>query len=158
MTGLVPDAVDAVLLQEGSDPEGTLDEAHERPGSQETNTMAVVMGCVALAWRFRTHLARPDNNRESDRRHGRPRSEAWVPRARPWPRSDRQSQLSRRNQVFPVTGARPSWQGAGFFSPRAGSLIRSGSPPGVGEQERRVRTWTAEQAVSPNLLFLSTKF
>ena len=70
MTPFALDAVDAVLLQEGSDPEGTLDEADERPGSQETNTMAVVMGAVALAWRFRTHLARPD--RDGDRRDGRP--------------------------------------------------------------------------------------
>ena len=107
------DAVDAVLVRNWGDLEGTPEQAEEWAVRHDLNTAPVVMGILGLAWSWRNRFGRPENDR--DRRRQRS-----APRARTWPRLDRQSQLSRRNQVFPVTGARPSWQGAGFFFPRAG--------------------------------------
>ena len=83
MTDPVPDAVAPVLIQDGRNPEGALEQADERAESNEPNATTVVMGVLALAWRWRIHLGRQDNDR--DRR--RTRSATLAPRAWPWHQS-----------------------------------------------------------------------
>ncbi len=79
MTGLAPDAVDAVLIRYGSDPEAALEQADERVGSEGTNAAAVVMGVVALAWRWRSYLGRQGNDRDRERRYQRPDPQRRLP-------------------------------------------------------------------------------
>jgi uncharacterized repeat protein (TIGR01451 family) len=85
-TGAVADAdaLAAALIQEGSDPDGTPDEADQRAEREreETSrpTLAVILGAVALAWRFRAHLGRRDNDREGNRRrHRSPEPQRGLP-------------------------------------------------------------------------------
>ena len=75
MTDPVPDAVAPVLIQDGRDPEGALEQADERAESNEPNATTVVMGVLALAWRWRIHLGRQDNDRDRRRRD----PQRWLP-------------------------------------------------------------------------------
>jgi hypothetical protein len=77
MTEFQPDAVDAVLISDGSDRAWASEQADEQTRGDETNIAAVVMGVVALAWRVRTHLGQPDNDR--DRRHRYPDPKRRLP-------------------------------------------------------------------------------
>jgi hypothetical protein len=80
---IVADALDAILLEGRSQSEATSDELMERVDADKTNTPAVVMGVMALAWRYRSHLGSQGDDR--DRRQGRA-----VPRFRlPGPGPDR---------------------------------------------------------------------
>jgi hypothetical protein len=69
MTGIVQDAVDALLIQIGSGTEDASEEVNEWAGSENTNAAAVILGSLALAWRLWSHLGRSDNDRgDRDRR------------------------------------------------------------------------------------------
>ncbi len=78
MTDPVTDAVDDVINQAGNDSEAALEEL-ARAESEETNAAAVLMGVVALPWRWRSDLARRGNDRERESRRQRPDPQRRLP-------------------------------------------------------------------------------
>jgi uncharacterized repeat protein (TIGR01451 family) len=79
MTEPAPDLVDAVLLEDPRNLQGTPDEADERADKQEPNTAATIMGILALTWQWRHRLGRPGDDRSNDRSRRRSDLERRLP-------------------------------------------------------------------------------